>query len=386
MTSEIRKRILVCIDWYEPGFKAGGPIRSVANIVNTLKDDFEFYVLTSAYDLGDELPYEDVLLNEWFDKEGVFIKYLDKKMLNRGTIRRNILEINPDMLYLNSMFSKRFTLFPLMTARAAGIPVVLASRGMLGHGPLSQKKGKKKAFLTLAKTIGLYSKVTWHASTEKEEEDIKSTFGKKARVKVAQNIPLAQTLKLDDILKKKKTGTTRFLFVSRIAPIKNLHLAILAFKQLTSDHPVEFNIYGNIEDEEYWNSFKDELGEFDQFSIQYKGLVPPHELPAIYSNSDFLVLPTKHENYGHAIVEAWSNGCPVIISRNTPWKNLHVQDLGWDIDLKNFDNLVQALQDAVNLDFTSYVAQVTASYNYFADVITDAKVIESNKLLFQNEN
>ena len=35
------KRILICMDWYEPGFKAGGPIRSVANIVNALKDEFE---------------------------------------------------------------------------------------------------------------------------------------------------------------------------------------------------------------------------------------------------------------------------------------------------------------------------------------------------------
>ena len=40
------KRVLICLNWYEPGFKAGGPIRSVANIVNALKDEFEFYILT----------------------------------------------------------------------------------------------------------------------------------------------------------------------------------------------------------------------------------------------------------------------------------------------------------------------------------------------------
>ena len=66
------KRILICIDWYEPGFKAGGPISSVANIVSALKDDFEFYILTSAYDLGETEPYPDVTVNEWFDQDGLF--------------------------------------------------------------------------------------------------------------------------------------------------------------------------------------------------------------------------------------------------------------------------------------------------------------------------
>ena len=38
-------------------------------------------------------------------------------------------------------------------------------------------------------------------------------------------------------------------------------------------------------------------------------------------------------------------------------ENLNVQNLGWDVDLKNFDNLVNALQEAVDLDFASYVAR-----------------------------
>ena len=153
-------------------------------------------------------------------------------------------------------------------------------------------------------------------------------------------------------------------------------------KQLKSEKKVEFHIYGVIDDQEYWNSFKAELESSSYVDMKYMGV----ELPDIYANADFLVLPTKHENYGHVIVEAWSNGCPVIISRNTPWKNLHVQDLGWDVDLKNFDNLVATLQEAVDLDFTSYIAQVTACYNYFRDVITDSEVIEANRKLFSNEN
>lgn len=381
-----KKRILICIDWYEPGFKAGGPIRSVANIVSALKDDFEFYILTSAYDLGETEPYPDVIVNEWFDQDGLFLKYLDKKLLSQGAIKRNILEIAPDVIYLNSLFSKNFTLFPLMTARRNGIKVVLAPRGMLGAGALELKKGKKKSFLLVSKILGVYKKVKWHASTQEELEEIKTVFGKKANVTIAQNIPVGQKLKLETILDTKRTGNVRFIFVSRIAVKKNLHLAIMALKQVKLNIPCTFDIYGNIEDEDYWNTFKDEITNEGMLEISYKGVVSPSQLPEIYANADYLVLPTKHENYGHAIVEAWSNGCPVIISRNTPWKNLNVQNLGWDVDLKNFDNLVNALQEAVDLDFTSYVAQCTASYNYFRDVISDAEVIEANRKLFADEN
>jgi glycosyltransferase involved in cell wall biosynthesis len=381
-----KKRILICIDWYEPGFKAGGPIRSVVNIVSALKEDYEFYILTSAYDLGEDEPYEGVELNEWFDHNGIFLKYLDKKFMNYSAIRRNILEIDPDLLYLNSLFSKRFTLFPLMTARAKGYPVVLAPRGMLGEGALDIKKGKKKSFILISKLLGIYKKVKWHASTEEEEKEIYKNFGKRAKVHIAQNIPVGQELKLDTILNKKKTGTVRFLFVSRIALKKNLHLAIQAVKQLELKTETTFDIYGNIEDQAYFDEFKEEIVSEGLLSINYKGVVSPTMLPEIYSNADFLVLPTKHENYGHAIVEAWSNGCPVIISRNTPWKNLHVQNLGWDVDLKNFDNLVVAMQEAVDIDFTSYIAQCTASYNYFRDVISDNDVIEANRKLFLDGN
>jgi len=32
MQSKDKKKILVFIDWYLPGYKAGGPVRSMANI------------------------------------------------------------------------------------------------------------------------------------------------------------------------------------------------------------------------------------------------------------------------------------------------------------------------------------------------------------------
>jgi len=381
-----KKKILICIDWYIPGFKAGGPIRSVANIVNAFKDEFEIYVITSAYDLGETEPYPDVDLNIWHEQEGVYIKYLERKLMNSSAMSGNIREVKPDVIYLNSLFSRVFTLIPLSIARKRKIPTILAPRGMMGKGALGIKYKKKKYFIQVAKALGWYKNVIWHASTESEKEEVLLNFGKKAKVVVAQNIPLSQTLDLVDILNRKKTGKVKFVYISRIAKVKNLHLAIEAIRKIKTNQKVEFDIYGNIEDKEYFKTFDADIKKYKSVSIQYKGLLNPNTIANAYADADFMILPTMHENYGHAIVEAWSNGCPVIISKNTPWKNLRIQDLGWDVNTDDLQNLTNAIQEGVDLDFTSYIQMVRASYNYFGNKICDDEVIQANRKLFTDAN
>lgn len=380
-----KKKILICIDWYVPGFKAGGPIRSVANIVNAFKDEFEIYILTSAYDLGETEPYQDVELNIWHEQEGVFIKYLERTLMNMSAMSDNIKEVGPNVLYLNSLFSRVFTLIPLAVSRKMKIKTILAPRGMMGKGALGVKYKKTKYFIKIAEFLGWYKRIIWHASSESEKNEIKLNFGEKVNVSIAQNIPLSQTLDLVDILNRKKTGKVKFVYISRIAKVKNLHLAIEAIRKVKSDIVVEFDIYGNIEDKEYYKTFNKEIKKYNSVAIEYKGVLNPNTIANVYADADFMILPTMHENYGHAIVEAWSNGCPVIISKNTPWKNLRIQDLGWDVNIdEGLEGLTKAIQEGVDLDFTSYIQMVRASYNYFTNKICDEHVIEANRKLFND--
>lgn len=379
-----KKRILICMDWYEPGFKAGGPIRSVANIVNALKGDFEFYVLTSGYDLGESEPYPNIELNQWFDRGGVMIKYMSRANMKISAIRGNIIEINPDVLYLNSLFSKLFTLVPLTLMRK--IPVVIAPRGMLGKGALEIKKTKKSLFLRFTKYLRFYRSVTWHASTIEEEKEIKSIFGQNAKVVIAQNIPTSQQLTLSEIINKRKTGNVRFVFISRISIKKNLHMAVKAMQQVKARHrdKIEFHIYGNVEDKSYFEKLTTYFREYDNVTIEYKGTLNPALLSSTFLYADYFVLPTKHENYGHAIVEAWANGCPAIISQNTPWRDLRIKNLGWDVDINKPENLVKALQEAIDLTEEEYLNMVRESYNFFKDKIADVSIVNANRKLFEN--
>jgi glycosyltransferase involved in cell wall biosynthesis len=376
------KRILVCIDWYEPGFKAGGPIRSVVNIINALKEEFEFYLLTSAYDLGETEPYPDIPLNQWFDKDGILIKYLSKDNMKSSAIRGNILEIAPDLLYLNSLFSSLFTLIPLRMRKK--IPIIIAPRGMLGAGALTIKKNKKKTFLRLAKITQLYKRVTWHASSSLEANEIYNMFGDKSKVYVAQNIPIVQTIELEQIKSLKTFDTIKIVFISRISKKKNLLTAIKTMHKLALTTPVEFTIYGHIEEVNYFRQLKLGFVKSPKLTIQYGGILRPTEIKEVYAKANYMFMPTEHENYGHAIVEAWAYGCPVIISKNTPWLDLEEKNIGWDVSLEESDELVNALQAAIDLPEEEYLKMVEATFSFFAEHLAAEKVIESNKELFNN--
>jgi hypothetical protein len=59
------KKLLIFVDWFVPGFKAGGQIRSCFNLAMALKEAAEVYVVTSDRDMGDQEAYQSVKIDEW---------------------------------------------------------------------------------------------------------------------------------------------------------------------------------------------------------------------------------------------------------------------------------------------------------------------------------
>ena len=70
--------------------------------------------------------------------------------------------------------------------------------------------------------------------------------------------------------------------------------------------------------------------------------------------ADFLLLPTQGENFGHAIFEAFAAGLPVIISDQTPWKDLQNQQIGWDLPLDQPAAFAEAIAQAAMMSQEQY--------------------------------
>ena len=52
--------ILVFVRHYLPGYRSGGPVRSLANLVDNLGDSLDFRIVTMDRDASDTVSYPDM--------------------------------------------------------------------------------------------------------------------------------------------------------------------------------------------------------------------------------------------------------------------------------------------------------------------------------------
>ena len=277
-------KLLIFIDWYVPAHKAGGPIRSVYNLVQTFKDEMDIYIVTSTRDLGEEIELEGIVKNEWTTQDGVKIIYLETAKQNVDFYKKIIKEISPSTFYLNSLFSKNFTLLPIQAYGQLGLKtkLIIAPRGMFSKGALAIKPIKKKLFFIYTKLMGVFKGVVWHASSEIEKNEIKSVFKKEKSIHIAPNVSLFQK---DVAIKSKQKGELSIIMVSRISPIKNIHILLNAVATSIFKNNIEVQIIGNIEDKAYYNECT-KLIEENSLNVKFVGAIPNEQIKPYLQQSN----------------------------------------------------------------------------------------------------
>lgn len=381
--SQTKKKVLIFIDWFLPGIKAGGPIKSVSAIVNQLSTEFNFYVLTSDTDFGELKPYKGIESNVWVDFKGkAKVCYLSKSHLNPQVIEKHIREIAPHTIYINSFYSKLFSIIPLKVIKMIGFEgrVVLAPRGMLSKGALRIKPFKKKIFIAYSKFASLHKNVIWHSTKPDETNDIKLVIGNVEVIEI-QNLPDVNLVQPSSTRTKEK-GELRLIYLGRIAENKNLSLVLTALSEIKTGQ-VKLDIYGSIEDKTYWVKCEAIIKSLSSnVEVNYKGILNSELVQETISNYHCLILLSYSENYGHAIVESFSCGTPVIIGNATPWKNLEKVNAGWDVEINSINPTKNAIQAALALSNEDYQKQTIAAYVYAGKHCFNNKILNSFKHLF----
>ena len=236
-----KTKILVFVDWYYPAYKAGGPIRSIVNLIDHLHEEFDFYIVTSDRDLGDERSMNQISVNQWVVHNNAKVIYLTPGSQRKRIYRTLFNEVKPQIVYFNSLFSWKFMLLPFKVLKKENVKVVIAPRGMLGKESLNIKKTKKQLFFMLIKGFKFLNNVHWHASSEIELKEVQNIFGKSIKADVISNLPPTINNEAEKIYKE--IGSINVLCVCRISPIKNLSPFINSISQLSSDIFLTFNHY-----------------------------------------------------------------------------------------------------------------------------------------------
>ena len=382
-----RTRILVSSEWFPPAYKAGGPIRSVYNLILAMKSDggnpdLEFFVLAGIYDLGEEEKMAGVDEGVWSNLEsvsGVQVRYENRSNWKKSNWKNIFEEVKPDVLYLNSLFSWAFSIQPLIIARANGVKTVLAPRGMLGAGALAIKPLKKFIFLSLARNLDFFHGVEFHASTEDEVIEVKKHIpGKK--VFEARNFsdPTIKALPAPPL-----TKGLHLLCLGRVHPKKNLLFALeILSKMDLNGRKVNVNIVGPSEDKKHLNSILNLSKR--SLEITYSGATSHKDLREVFKNVHFLLMPTLHENYGHAIIESWGFGRPVLLSDNTPWKDLKKMGLGYSTELitELWEEVFYEVLDVSEDDLGDMSKRCNERYQ---ELVFDPDLLSANRAIFTTD-
>ena len=374
-------KIAVLIDWYLPGTKAGGPVRSVYSLISLLKSDFEFYIITTNTDLGETKGYPGIETGKLFYKDSVHYYYFDQQHLGNEGLLSLLKEISPDLIYLNSFWSRYFSINIVQLKRSGALtsPVLLAPRGMLGKGALSLKSFKKKLFIALSKMMGWYKGILFHATQEQEKSDVLRWYPA-AQVRIAPNVNSGSVLPNKST---KEKNELKLFYLSRIAKVKNIHFALEALKGIPKEFKVVYDLFGNLEDKEYWNSCLEIIRTLpENITVTYKGELQFHEVQSRIAEYHCLLLPTLNENFGHSIVESLLCGCPAIISDQTPWTDLESHDCGFSISLEQKQKFTDAIVQYARMDQAEFSEKSKKAISYISKKIDLERIREQYKSLF----
>jgi len=376
-----KKKVLVFIDWFRPGYKAGGPVASLDNLTAQLSGEIDFYIVTRDTDYCETKPYADVKANQWNEfSPGVHVYYISAARIRKNTLRKLLAEREYDRYYVNGIYSPFFSILPLNLLRSKRNRTIVAARGMLAESAIAIKAGRKKIYLALAKFFGIYKGLTFHATSEQEVRDIKNVFGESARVVLAENLPRKTPPQIIPI--EKRAGELRLICLARVAPEKNNLYALQVLKPVKSRVTIDF--YGSAYDEAYANACRAFLRELPgNVSAAFHDPVPAGEVPHLLQNYHALFLPTRGENFGHVILESLGSARPVIVSDRTPWQDLQEKKAGFVLPLDQPEAFTKAIESLAAMDAATYRQYCENAAKRAAEFSGDSKLVEASRKLFE---
>jgi glycosyltransferase involved in cell wall biosynthesis len=338
--------VVLTYDYFYPDFSAGGPIASLGNLTQLLRNEMPLRILTSSYHYRKGQFMEGIALDQWTVWQGFPVWYAS----NAWSIIRTVLGFKKGgrtIFYLNGIFSIRYFLIPLILCVWKGYRIIVSPRGMLQEGAMKKGRTKKQLYIAVVKGSRLLRKVVWHATDTQESADIRQRIGPGAKVFVISNVPVkpVETVSLIN----KAPGQLHLVYYSLISEKKNLDF-FLQLLEHPSLYTVKLDIIGPVKDGSYWRKCQRTISQMKHPDrIRYLGEIPPDKSMELLQQYHGLVLPTLGENFGHAIVEMLSASRPVIISDKTPWNDISVMQGGFALPLQQ-EKWIPALETM--LDWT----------------------------------
>ena len=356
-----KKDILIIMGRYLPGYKDGGPVRSIKNLTDYLGNEYNFRILTADRDHGDLTPYPGIKINDWNRVGNADVFYVYGGKFSFKIIKEQAKLA--DLVYVCGCFND-YSFITLFANRIGQIkaPVVVAAMGLFSPLEFKRKYLKKKLYTVMLNKLGFFKTVLWSATSEMEIREILQQVNTiREQCYIAQDLPRQINLKHSQ--KIKEPNQLEVVWISRISHKKNLLGAIDILMRVKCY--VHITIFGPEHSSEYWRSCQSRLKELpSNIQWDYKGNIDSEEVINTLIDYHVFLFPTLGENYGHVIHEALSAGCPCVISDQTPWQKLEENSAGYVFPLDQKDQFASAIDHYAEMTEQEFDKASVAAFNY----------------------
>ena len=290
-----------------------------------------------------------VVPDKWSDVDGIRVRYCSAKVaMLLKELRHTRREMkSSETVMLCDMFQRQVLPVAFM-AKWRKRKIIWSPRGELMGPALAGSRMKRWYIAVVRRCFGSYA--TFHATSEEEKDAIKKYIGADAKVVVIPNY-----IELPAQLERESVEKPYFLYVGRVTPIKALDRLVMGLSQsrLFKESGYSLRIAGPNQ-----NNYQEELERLIkenglQGKVVFLGNVFGKEKFQLYANARFSCLLSHSENFGNVVIEALSQGTPVIASQGTPWQVLDETHSGYWID-NSPESISKCIDSALSLSEDAY--------------------------------
>jgi len=317
----LRMRVLHVIGGVPP--RAGGPTSGLFGLVRSVRGfGVDAEVATTDSNIWGNLS---VLLGERIVEQGVPIIYFQSPVFQKyglspdlaGWLQEHVQAY--DLLHIHGVFAHP-TIAAARAAARARVPYIIRPCGELDPWPLRKNSPLKWGFLRALGFRILHRAAAVHATSEMEALALKRLGIQSPIV----TIPLGVDYDSMDsgvcpgefrAAYPECDGKKIILFLSRIDPIKGLDLLFRATKDLASKRDDFLLVIAGSGAPSFEERLRARIARagLDGY-VRLCGFLGGHLKRAALKDADIFVLPSYHENFGMAVVEAMAAGLPVVVS------------------------------------------------------------------------
>ena len=247
------------------------------------------------------------------------------------------------------------SLFPLLLF-GYKVKIIQSPRGAFSKSAMRQGGVIKWIFWQCLQKIAMKRVNTFHATSEKESEQIRA-LGFKQPVFVVPNGISVPVEKPKKSIQKDKS----FVYLGRFHPEKNLVMLISAWEMSGLKESTTLTLYGEG-DLTYVEKLKEIIAKKKIKNVHIKPPIFGAQKDAVLLNSTALLFPSLSENFAMSIAEALAQGTPVVCTHGTPWKLLNECNAGYWIvgEAKEFASSINDLEEMTS---EVYDRMSNAAYN-----------------------